>query len=135
MAEELPDGTRQGYFNVCKDCGKEIEVNMQGTPMNHKCDLNKIEQKRNGLIQHVKETQRKLQTERGYGEMNGQNDLVNYFNEFWQKEYDKSLTQIKDDFYNLCLVFNSISSHSTQGHWKSVMSTMCGWFLSKHDAD
>lgn len=37
MAEELPDGTRQGYFNICKNCGKEIEVNMQGNPLNHKC--------------------------------------------------------------------------------------------------
>lgn len=37
MAEELPDGTRQGYFNICPNCKKTIEVNMQGTPINHKC--------------------------------------------------------------------------------------------------
>lgn len=90
--------------------------------------------KKDELIQHIKETQRKLQTERGYGEVNGNNDLAIYYRENWDKEYDKSLKQIKDDFYNLCLVFSSISSHSSQGHWKSVMSTMCGWFLSKHDA-
>lgn len=39
MAEILPDGTMQGYYNICKDCGKTIEVNMQGTPINHKCEV------------------------------------------------------------------------------------------------
>lgn len=30
MAEELPDGTRQGYFSYCEQCGKTIETNIQG---------------------------------------------------------------------------------------------------------
>jgi len=38
MAEILPDGTMQGYYNICKNCGKTIEVNMHGTPLNHKCE-------------------------------------------------------------------------------------------------
>lgn len=37
MAEILPDGTMQGYYNICPNCKKTIEVNMQGTPLNHKC--------------------------------------------------------------------------------------------------
>lgn len=43
MAEILPDGTMQGYYNICKNCGKEIEVNMQGTPINHKCEVKNLD--------------------------------------------------------------------------------------------
>ena len=43
MAEILPDGTMQGYYNICENCGKEIEVNMQGTPMNHQCEVKKLD--------------------------------------------------------------------------------------------
>lgn len=43
MAETLPDGTMQGYYNICKDCGKTIEVNMQGTPINHKCEVKNLD--------------------------------------------------------------------------------------------
>lgn len=38
MGELLPDGTYQGYFNICPICKKTIEVNMQGNPINHKCE-------------------------------------------------------------------------------------------------
>lgn len=38
MAEELPDGTRQGYFTSCDKCRKTIETNIQGNSMNdHEC--------------------------------------------------------------------------------------------------
>lgn len=37
MGEILPDETIQGYYNICPHCKETIEVNMQGTPMNHKC--------------------------------------------------------------------------------------------------
>ena len=85
------------------------------------------------LIEHLKEVQKDLQTKIGYGEINGNNDLVNYYNENWLKYYDKEFEIIKTDFYHLCLTFESISSHSNQGHWRGVMSTQIGWFLSIHD--
>lgn len=43
MAEILPDGTMQGYFNYCPKCKKTIEVNMQGTPRNHKCEVKNLD--------------------------------------------------------------------------------------------
>lgn len=43
MAEILPDGTMQGYYNICKNCGKEIEVNMQGTAINHRCKVKNLD--------------------------------------------------------------------------------------------
>lgn len=84
----------------------------------------------NDLISHLKEVQRKLQVEKGYGEVNANNDLVSYYNDNFDKNYDKSLKEIKDAFYHLCLTFRSICSYSNQGHWKSVMNTQIGWFLT-----
>ena len=43
MAEILPDGTMQGYFNYCPKCKNTIEVNMQGTPINHKCEVKNLD--------------------------------------------------------------------------------------------
>lgn len=43
MAEILPDGTMQGYYNICEYCGKTIEVNMQGNPINHKCEVKNLD--------------------------------------------------------------------------------------------
>lgn len=37
MAETLPDGAIQGYFSTCPECKETIAVNMQGTPIDHKC--------------------------------------------------------------------------------------------------
>ena len=40
MGEILPDGTIQGYFNVCPRCGGDIEVNFQGKDMGyHECPI------------------------------------------------------------------------------------------------
>lgn len=43
MAEILPNGTLQGYSNICPDCKKTIQVNMQGTPINHKCEFKNLD--------------------------------------------------------------------------------------------
>jgi hypothetical protein len=41
MAEELPDGTRQGYFASCPKCRKTIETNIQGNILSdHNCYKN-----------------------------------------------------------------------------------------------
>lgn len=38
MAEELPDGTRQGYTGYCEKCGLPISTNIQGNPIGkHDC--------------------------------------------------------------------------------------------------
>lgn len=37
MGEILPDGSIQGYFRSCPKCGKDMEVNMQGDSLGHKC--------------------------------------------------------------------------------------------------
>lgn len=38
MGEILPDGSIQGYFMSCDNCGKDIEVNMQGDTLDdHLC--------------------------------------------------------------------------------------------------
>lgn len=50
MAEELPDGTRQGYFCYCKLCGSTIESNIQGNEIGkHNCIM-----KHNQLIELLK---------------------------------------------------------------------------------
>jgi hypothetical protein len=85
------------------------------------------------LIQHLKEVQHDLQTKVGYGEVNGNNDLVNYYNVYFSNNYDPLLKTIKDEFYHLVLTFNAIASKSNQGHWRSVMSTQIGWFLTRND--
>lgn len=82
------------------------------------------------LIQHLKEIQRMLQIEKGYSEVNGNNDLVAYYNENWDKNYEKDLNQIKNDFFHLCLVFKSISSYSNQGHWRKKYECFCCWEYS-----
>ena len=43
MAEILPNGTLQGYSNICPECKKTIQVNMQGTPINHKCEVKNLD--------------------------------------------------------------------------------------------
>lgn len=85
------------------------------------------------IINHLKETQRKLQSQeiRGYTEAHANNDLVEFYNEYLSKNYDKELKGLKDDFYHLTSIFLSIASYSKQGHWKSVMSTQIGWMLSR----
>lgn len=42
MVEILPNGTMQGYYNICKTCGETIEVNYQGSPINHECNTTKL---------------------------------------------------------------------------------------------
>jgi hypothetical protein len=37
MGEELPDGTVQGYSNICPDCKEDISVNIQGQT-SHVCE-------------------------------------------------------------------------------------------------
>lgn len=38
MADELPDGTRQGYKGYCGKCGMPIDTNIQGDEMgSHDC--------------------------------------------------------------------------------------------------
>ena len=39
MAEILPKGELQGYFNICPNCKKTISVNIQGNPIDHKCNI------------------------------------------------------------------------------------------------
>lgn len=83
------------------------------------------------IINHLKETQRDLQTARNYGEIDASNAIVVYYNENLLKNKDPELKEIKDDFFHLALVLRSICSYSQQGHWKSVMSTQIGWMLSR----
>jgi len=37
MADELPDGTKQGYSTICPKCGETVPCNAQGTIYNHPC--------------------------------------------------------------------------------------------------
>lgn len=39
MADELPNGTRQGYFATCPKYKKTMETNIQGDALDHKCNL------------------------------------------------------------------------------------------------
>lgn len=50
MGEILPDGTIQGYFNICPKCKKTREVNIQGDSMGHEC------KDENLPIQHVRKS-------------------------------------------------------------------------------
>lgn len=87
----------------------------------------------NEIIQHVKEISRRLQEVPAYyGEINAYNDLAVFYNDFLTEEKGKEIVEIKNAFYDLCLIFKSISSYSNQGHWKSVMRTACSWFLYKY---
>lgn len=86
---------------------------------------------KNDVLNHLKEVQRDLQLAKNYGEVNANNAIVNFYKENLDKNYDDSLKGIKDDFYHLALTFESISSYSQQGHWKSVMSTQIGWMIGR----
>ena len=86
------------------------------------------------LIEHLKDVQRRLQTEKGYSEVSGNNDLVEYYKEHFAENYDKAIKELKEEFRHVVLTFNSISSHSQHGHWRSVLSTQIGWFLTRNSS-
>lgn len=43
MSEILLNKIIQGYHNICEECGETIQVNMQGTPINHKCEIKNLD--------------------------------------------------------------------------------------------
>ena len=43
MAEILPSGKIQEYTGICPECKQETSVNMQGTPINHECEVKNLD--------------------------------------------------------------------------------------------
>ena len=42
MADILPNGKIQGHTGICPECKQETSVNMQGTPINHECEVKNL---------------------------------------------------------------------------------------------
>lgn len=71
MAEELPDGTSQGYANYCQKCGKTISVNIQGNEIgHHECTPVKVPKQINCIIPIW-----------GHAVNHGLKDFIKWFNE------------------------------------------------------
>lgn len=99
MGEELPDGTIQGYSNICKICGRTISCNVQGGSA-HICTAKPLTKKESAWLARLEKVLSSCPSDRLECYTIGDNN-VTFYDRHVLNKYELSLRE-GDDMWPMC---------------------------------